>query len=179
MQSDGGISCNPFLQTSDKDIFAAGDIASYPYWVDGQRVRTEHWNVALDQGTFAAFNMLGKLVPYGSVPFFWTRNYNRTIQYCGNGAGYKTVHIQGDVSANKFAAFYINDSDQVVAVSSVGMGQVLFTCMEAMQQNLMPKASAIISGAETAESIRAKLKQNVGGGKCKRANCCQKKNIAQ
>ena len=81
LQADGSITCNPFLQSSNKDIFAAGDIASYPYWVDGQRTRTEHWNVALDQGTFAAFNMLGKLIPYGSVPFFWTRNYNKMIQY--------------------------------------------------------------------------------------------------
>lgn len=48
MLSDGGIECNPFLQTSDENIFAAGDIASYPYWVNGKRMRTEHWNVALD-----------------------------------------------------------------------------------------------------------------------------------
>jgi len=49
--------------------------------------------------------------------------------------------------------------------------------MEAMQQNMMPKASTITSGQETVESIRSKLKQNVGGGKCKRANCCQKKTV--
>lgn len=48
MQKDGGLECNPFLQTTDEDIFAAGDIVSYPYWVDGKRLRTEHWNVALD-----------------------------------------------------------------------------------------------------------------------------------
>ena len=65
IQADGGLECNPFLQTTDKDIFAAGDIVSYPYWVNGKRLRTEHWNVALDQGTYAAFNMMGKLVPYG------------------------------------------------------------------------------------------------------------------
>ena len=62
---DGGVECNPFLQTSDKDIFAAGDIAQYPYWPTGEKVRTEHWTVALDTGTYAAFNMLGKLIPYG------------------------------------------------------------------------------------------------------------------
>ena len=35
IQPDGGLECDPFLQTSDADIFAAGDIASYPYWVNG------------------------------------------------------------------------------------------------------------------------------------------------
>jgi len=61
------------------DIYAAGDIASYPYWHSGKRVRVEHWVVASDQGSTAAFNMLGKMVPYGKIPFFWTRFYNKSI----------------------------------------------------------------------------------------------------
>lgn len=31
----GGIECDPFLQTSQKDIYAAGDIASFPHWKSG------------------------------------------------------------------------------------------------------------------------------------------------
>jgi NADPH-dependent 2,4-dienoyl-CoA reductase/sulfur reductase-like enzyme len=48
MDKFGGIVCDPFLGTNDKDIFAAGDIASYPYWPTGGRVRSEHWVTALD-----------------------------------------------------------------------------------------------------------------------------------
>lgn len=48
MEKDGGLTCNPYLQTSDPNIFAAGDIASYPYWVNGKRQRVEHWVVAGD-----------------------------------------------------------------------------------------------------------------------------------
>lgn len=51
---------NPFLRTSDKDIYAAGDIAKFPYWVTGEKIRVEHWNNSLQQGEVAAFNMLGK-----------------------------------------------------------------------------------------------------------------------
>ena len=133
MAKDGGLSCNPFLQTNDANIFAAGDIVEYPYWVNGSRVRTEHWNVALDQGTYAAFNMMGKLIPYGQIPFFWTRNYNKSVQYCGNGADATSMHIEGDVGASKFVAYYINDKDQVVAVAACGQGQAMLTLMEAMQ----------------------------------------------
>lgn len=132
MLNDGSVSCNPFLQTSNSDIFAAGDIVSYPYWVNGKRTRNEHWNVALDQGTYAAFNMLGKLIPYGSIPFFLTRNYNKTLQYCGNGSDATSVHIDGDVMANKFVAYYINDEDKVVAVAAQGQGHAMLTLMEAM-----------------------------------------------
>lgn len=44
----GGIICDPFLKTSVPDIYAAGDIASYPYWYSGRRLRLEHWGTAQD-----------------------------------------------------------------------------------------------------------------------------------
>lgn len=79
MAEDGSLIVDPFLQTSNVDIFAAGDNATYSYWPTGQRTRIEHWNNALEMGTSAAFNMLGKLIPYSSIPFFWTRHYNKSI----------------------------------------------------------------------------------------------------
>lgn len=145
----GGIVCDPFLATNDKDVFAAGDIAAYPYWPTGSRVRSEHWITALDQGSHAAFNMLGKLVPYSSVPFFWTRHYNKGIHYVGNGAvGFSKVHIDGEVMANKFIAYYINEKDQIVAVCAQGNGSAALTYLEAMNQNLMPSGTDIASGKE-------------------------------
>lgn len=42
----GGLICDPFLQTSDKDIFAAGDVATFSYWPTGEKVRIEHYNHA-------------------------------------------------------------------------------------------------------------------------------------
>jgi len=107
---DGGVVCDPFLQTSVKDVYAAGDLASYPYWPTGARTRTEHWSVALDQGTYAAFNMLDKYVPYDSIPFFWTRHYNKSLQFIGsNAVGYKEVFIKGKMHKDKFLAYYIDD----------------------------------------------------------------------
>lgn len=114
----GGVICDPFLQTTAKDVYAAGDICSFPNWQTGDRMRIEHWTVALDQGTFAAFNMMNKLVPYGEIPFFWTRMYNKSIQYVGNAMFFDEVHIQGDVKEKKFIAFYIKD-DRVLAVSGM------------------------------------------------------------
>jgi NADPH-dependent 2,4-dienoyl-CoA reductase/sulfur reductase-like enzyme len=48
IDNDGGIVCDAFLRTNDKDVFVAGDVASYPYWPTGGRVRSEHWVTALD-----------------------------------------------------------------------------------------------------------------------------------
>lgn len=44
LASDGSIEVNPFLRTSSPDIFAAGDVAHFPYWVSGEKIRVEHWN---------------------------------------------------------------------------------------------------------------------------------------
>lgn len=104
--------CDPFLQTNKNGVYVAGDIANYPYWPTGTRTRTEHWNVALDQGSYAAWNMLGKLIPYSSIPFFWTRHYNKSLQYIGAGeVGFEEIHYEGDVEKNKFIAYYINKDD--------------------------------------------------------------------
>ena len=51
----------------------------------------------------------------------------------------------------------------------------VLTYHEAIQQNVMPSASDIKSGAETVDSVRAKLKSNRGAGKCKREHCCHKR----
>lgn len=118
--------------------------------------------------------MMNKLVPYGEIPFFWTRFYNKSIQYVGNAQSFDEVHIQGDIDAKKFVAFYIKD-DRVHAVSGMDMGPHVLTYLEAMRQNVMPRASAIKSGQETFETISKRVKGNPGAGKCKRANCCQKK----
>lgn len=87
-------------------MYAAGDIASYPYWQTGKQQRIEHYITAMDQGSHAAFNMLGKLVPFGNVPFYWTRHYNKSIQYAGYAAEYDEVHIEGNLEEGKFIAFY-------------------------------------------------------------------------
>jgi NAD(P)H-nitrite reductase large subunit len=48
MDRMGGVVCNPFLQTSAKDVYAAGDLASYPSWSSGKLQRIEHYISAMD-----------------------------------------------------------------------------------------------------------------------------------
>jgi NADPH-dependent 2,4-dienoyl-CoA reductase/sulfur reductase-like enzyme len=110
MDVNGGVSVNPFMQTSDTNIFAAGDIASYPCWFTGTNLRIEHWINALDQGSFAAFNMLGKMSPYGSVPFFWTNHYGKGMQYVGAAYSWDEVYVDGVPRDNKFIAYFIKDN---------------------------------------------------------------------
>lgn len=84
----------------------------------------------------------------------------------------------GDVEEFKFVAYYIDDKDRVIAVAGMNNSGAIMACFEAMNQNNMPKGSAIKSGAETPDTIKSRVKQNAGGSKCKRAGCCRKKSVA-
>jgi len=72
LNTDGSVSVDSFMRTSNADIYAAGDIASFPNSITLSSHRVEHWTVAQEQGMIAAMNMLGKGAPYDKVPFFWT-----------------------------------------------------------------------------------------------------------
>jgi len=67
-----GIVVNEHLQTSDPDIYAAGDNAFFPYQALGQRMRVEHWDNAVNQGKCAGLNMAGAGQPYDYMPYFFS-----------------------------------------------------------------------------------------------------------
>lgn len=48
LSKNKGIEVNAFLKTSRPNVFAAGDVASFPYWYNGgDNVRVEHYNTAI------------------------------------------------------------------------------------------------------------------------------------
>lgn len=72
LQTGNGIILNEYLQTSQPDIYAAGDNASFPYQALGQRMRVEHWDNALTQGKYAGRNMAGAREPFTYMPYFFS-----------------------------------------------------------------------------------------------------------
>ena len=96
----------------------------------------------------------------------------------GHNAGFKEVHYVGDVADGKFVAYYIDAKDRVIGAAGMENSSAILTIMEAIQQNVMPSGSLIKEGKETHLTIASRIKQNTGAGRCKRANCCQKKSVA-
>lgn len=71
LKTGNGIVVNEFLQTSDPDAYAAGDVAFFPEQVLGPR-RIEHWDNAVSQGKHAGRNMAGANEPFTDLPFFFS-----------------------------------------------------------------------------------------------------------
>ena len=71
-------------RTSDPDIYAAGDCCSFPHGLfGGKRMRLEAWRNATDQANVATENMLGGSKPYMAVPWFWSDQYDLSLQIAG------------------------------------------------------------------------------------------------
>jgi 3-phenylpropionate/trans-cinnamate dioxygenase ferredoxin reductase subunit len=69
---DHGIVVNEQLQSSDPDVFAAGDVARFPYHALSSLLRVEHWDNAMSQGKCAGRNMAGAHEPYSHMPYFFS-----------------------------------------------------------------------------------------------------------
>jgi 3-phenylpropionate/trans-cinnamate dioxygenase ferredoxin reductase subunit len=72
LQTANGIIVDEYLQASLKDVFAAGDVALFPYQALGKQTRVEHWDNALSQGKLAGRNMAGAHEPYTHMPYFFS-----------------------------------------------------------------------------------------------------------
>lgn len=122
---DNGIACNALLQTSDPDIFAAGDCCSFPHGIFGnRRLRFEAWRSAQDQGAVAAENMLGGTKAHEAIPWFWSDQYDLTLQIAGMpGDGAASVRRQ--IKDDAFILFHLDGKGVLVGASGIGPGNAI------------------------------------------------------
>ena len=114
-----GVIVDATLETSAPNVFAAGDIASWPDPRVG-RIRVEHWVVAQRQGQFAARNMLGSNEAFTLTPFFWSRHYGLTVNYVGR-AGHDDSHgVDGDPARHDCTVTYCAPAGTLDAQADVG-----------------------------------------------------------
>jgi len=111
IETRSGVLTDRYLETSVPGIFAAGDIAEYDSVVHDRPIRIEHWDVAFNQGKFAALNMLGKQAEYDVVPYFWSDLADWTsMEYVGPASDWDDVWWRGSREEGKFTAWYVKDS---------------------------------------------------------------------
>ena len=129
---EDGVVTDESLRTSDPDIYACGDVASFWHPMLGRRIRVEHWSNALNGGPTAARAMLGQPVRYDRVPYVFSDQYDLGMEYAGyvpaGPGGYDSVVFRGDPSvvdgrSPECVAFWLA-GDRVLAGMNINVWDV-------------------------------------------------------
>jgi len=115
---DNGIRVDAMLATSDPDIFAIGDCASYPIAATGDRVRLESVQNATEHARALARVLCGRGTGYDAVPWFWSVQGGIRLQIAGLTAEGDVEVLLGSPASAQFSVLLFR-SDRLVAVESI------------------------------------------------------------
>lgn len=138
---DGSIKVNKYFQAA-VDVYAAGDAATIQDWRTGEDIRIEHWRTAAQQGRIAAFNMAGRQIESGIVPFFWTSQVGLDLRYAGHAKDWQEIIIHGDVQSKDFIAFYLKN-DFVYSAAGCNRDKDIAAIEELIRLNKLPDSTKL------------------------------------
>jgi 3-phenylpropionate/trans-cinnamate dioxygenase ferredoxin reductase component len=101
-----GVRVDEGLRAAD-GVYCAGDIALHPHPVLGESIRVEHWEVAKHHGRGIATSIASGHTPVTRLPYFWSDQYDVSLEYRGHAAGDDRAVWRGDREALRFSVFYI------------------------------------------------------------------------
>ena len=124
---ENGVAVDGRLRTSAPGVYAAGDCAAFVSARYGRRLRVEHWDNALHAPRVVAANILGGDETYDPVPYFWSEQFGRMVQYAGHHSGADRLIWRGDPADREWAACWLagpgtaeGAGEQLVALLTVG-----------------------------------------------------------
>jgi 3-phenylpropionate/trans-cinnamate dioxygenase ferredoxin reductase component len=116
---ENGVAVDAGLRTSRPGVYAVGDCAAFESRRFGRRLRFEHWDVALHAPEVVAANVLGGDEAYDPVPYFWSEQFGRMVQYVGYHGDADSLVWRGDPAEPTWAACWLAGG-RLVAALTVG-----------------------------------------------------------
>lgn len=144
LEVDGGIVVDERLRSSDPRVFAAGDVALAKHTVLGP-LRVEHWDNAIRQGRLAARSMLGKDGAYDWQPYFFTDQFEFSMEYVGHSSPDDEVVLRGATASDEFIAYWRRGAT-VTAGMNVGIWDVNDRLRELVGTEIEPDQLTDLSG---------------------------------
>ncbi len=136
-----GIVVDEHLRTSAPDVYAAGDVARFPY--DGALVRIEHFVVAERHGQAIARTLVGR-PGHHAVPFFWSQHHDVTLNYVGHAEQFDTPEVRGDLDKRDATVLY-REKGRVRAVLTVGRDRASLLFDRALETGDLDAVAALAS----------------------------------
>jgi 3-phenylpropionate/trans-cinnamate dioxygenase ferredoxin reductase component len=88
VEVEAGVLVDEHLRAAGRrGTWAVGDVAARWSPRYGARIRGEHWDDALHAPAVVAANLLGGDEAYDPVPYVWSEQWGRMLQWCGRAAG--------------------------------------------------------------------------------------------
>lgn len=154
----GEVLADGHLRTSAPDVYAVGDCASFPSGRYEARLLVHHWDNALQGPRTVAANIVGQTpVAYDPVPYFWSEQFGRFVQYVGHHADADTTVWRGDPEGAAWAVCWLR-GDRLVALLAVGrprdlaQGRRLIEAGTPMDRDLLGDSSRPLKAATAAHN---------------------------
>ncbi len=138
---DNGIRTDAQGRTSDPHIWAAGDCASFPW--QGERLRLESVQNAIEQAELVAANMLGAAKPYVPVPWFWSDQYDLKLQIAGLNTGFDRLLVR---EAEARSHWYFK-GERFLAVDALGDPRAFMVAKRLLEQGRNPDPEILMDPA--------------------------------
>lgn len=105
------------LRTSAPDVYAVGDCASFPSARYGERLLIHHWDNALQGPRAVASGIVGDTgqavdagrAVYDPVPYFWSEQFGRFVQYAGHYSDRDELLWRGDPTGASWSVCWLRD----------------------------------------------------------------------
>jgi 3-phenylpropionate/trans-cinnamate dioxygenase ferredoxin reductase component len=104
---ENGVAVDAGLRASVPGVYAVGDCAAFESRRFGRRLRFEHWDVALHAPEVVAANVLGGEEIYDPVPYFWSEQFGRMVQYAGYHGDAEQFLWRGDPAERSWSACWL------------------------------------------------------------------------
>ena len=138
---DGSLKTDSYLMVKE-NVYAAGDIASFPDFRTGEHIRVEHWRLAQQLGRTAGANMSGEKIKYVGAPFFWTEQAGITLRYVGYVRDWDEIIIDGNLAHKDFIAYYIKNN-AVMAAAGINRNKEMDAVHLLIKEQNLPEVEAL------------------------------------
>ncbi len=121
---ENGVAVDEQLRSSAPGVYAVGDCAAFWSGRFGRRMRTEHWDTALRAPAVLAANLIGGSERYDPVPYFWSEQFGRMLQFVGDHRAADQLIWRRRPGEPHWAVCWLA-GERLVAVLAVGLPREL------------------------------------------------------
>ncbi|CAN1201000.1 Monodehydroascorbate reductase [Linum perenne] len=116
-EDKGGIKTDGFFKTSVPDVYAVGDVATFPMKIYNEIRRVEHVDHARKSAEQAAkaIKSTDKVEEYDYLPYFYSRAFDLSWQFYGDNIGETVLFGNNDPTSEKpkFGTYWVKDGKVV------------------------------------------------------------------